>query len=502
MPDPSRSPALPDAAPLQSGTPIQHGAYLLHSVLGQGGFGIAYRAEDMRLHRPVVIKEFFPAGSLRAGRRVLSPRGWSERGFAIAKERFEREGQILARFDHPGVVRIFATFEENNTVYLVLECLEGRSFDDIVSTGGALPEQEALDYIHKAGTALEAVHEAGLLHRDIKPENIIVTQAGRVALIDFGLTKEQEAAPTTGFGTRVLDATRSLGTPGYAPLEQYTQQGRLGNYTDIYALGATLYFLLTGEMPISAPDRAHGAPLATPRDMNPNVSRATSQAVLWAMQMKPEDRPSSVRDFLSALPVSPTAEVKSLAPASSPPQTLDHQSTSKDKSTSKVQSTSNPSAAKPRISLRELLPDALRGAAQGAIITALGGPLLGAVAGSLTENNAIGGAMRGLLTLPIGALAGAVIGTLRALPAATGWATPAPVAREDQIKSSLRGALKGAALGAVVGFGMVLYSMLGGVITAAYAALSGLALFTLAGAVSGAIVGAIGIKPRDRPRRR
>ncbi|HTE21391.1 MAG TPA: serine/threonine-protein kinase, partial [Armatimonadota bacterium] len=166
-------------------------------------------------------------------------------------------------------------------------------------------EAEAVALIRKAAEALAAVHELGLLHRDIKPDNLILNDDGRVVLIDFGTAREF-AAERTHRMTAML-------TPGYAPLEQYSQQGRFGPYTDIYALGATFYHLLTGQMPASALDRIQGVELLPPHRLNPAVSATVSAAVMWALEIPVKSRPPSVGAFLAALsrpaPARPPARV-------------------------------------------------------------------------------------------------------------------------------------------------------------------------------------------------
>jgi serine/threonine protein kinase len=159
--------------------------------------------------------------------------------------------------------------------------------------GGALSEQEAVGYILKVCEALDVVHKAGYLHRDIKPDNIIVCGDGRVVLVDFGAARSFMAG-RTGRMTVIL-------TPGFAPLEQYAEQAKRGAYTDIYALGATLYYLLTGEVPISAPDRAIGVELRGVREINGRVSRQVEEAVMKAMAMRVEERPQSVEEFVRLL---------------------------------------------------------------------------------------------------------------------------------------------------------------------------------------------------------
>jgi uncharacterized protein with WD repeat len=210
------------------------------------------------------------------------------------KQRFLDEARLLASLNHPGIVKVYDFFEENNTAYMVMEYLRGKSLAKLVEErGGALSEKEAVGYILKVCEALDVVHKAGYLHRDIKPENIIVCGDGRVVLVDFGAARSFMAGKT-GKMTVIL-------TPGFAPYEQYATMARFGPTLDIYALGATLYYLLTGEVPISAPDRAIGVELKGVREINGRVSRQVEEAVRKAMAMRVEERPQSVGEFVRLL---------------------------------------------------------------------------------------------------------------------------------------------------------------------------------------------------------
>ena len=279
---------------LPPGTKLQGGVYSVGRVLGQGGFGITYLGGDIRARRPVAIKEFFPYGSTRRGSHVHPFGGLTAADYASSRDRFLDEARILAQFDHPSIVDVYGTFEENSTAYMVMELLRGKTLGQLVEDRGPLPEHEAVDYIRRVGEALEVVHRASLLHRDLKPDNIMRTDAGDVELIDFG-TARTFAAGKTGRMTTMV-------TPGYAPLEQYGQGVRFGPYTDVYALGATLYHILTGQMPAPATDRATGVDVKPPREVNPAVSKVVSDAVMWAMAMRVDQRPQTVREFVDALP--------------------------------------------------------------------------------------------------------------------------------------------------------------------------------------------------------
>jgi len=279
---------------LPNGTTLQHGAYKIDRVLGQGGFGITYLATDTQLGRAVAIKEFFPANCNREGKEVQPGGTMAPGDFETAKQRFLEESRTLARFRHPGIVNVFTAFEENNTAYMVMEYLLGQNLGALVQQrGGGLEQETAVSYIRATGEALETVHQAGLLHRDIKPENLMLGGDGRIVLIDFGTARDFAIGRTQGHTVVV--------TPGYAPLEQYAQRAQRGVYSDVYGLAATLYFMLTGVTPVAATDRAAGIALEAPAQISPSVDRHVSDAVRWAMELKVDARPQSVRVFLEAL---------------------------------------------------------------------------------------------------------------------------------------------------------------------------------------------------------
>ncbi|RYX85932.1 hypothetical protein EON83_04025 [bacterium] len=280
-------------------TRLHNGNFSVGKVLGQGGFGITYKGGDATLRRVVAIKEFFPLGVIRHNTEIRFDRTLSVADYNAIKSKFIDEAHRLAQFAHPGIVRVFSVFEENNTAYIVMEFLEGQSLERHIRDSKRLGEIEVVDLAVKIGAALSVIHGAGLIHRDIKPDNIMLTNDGRVVLIDFG-TARAFASDKTIKQTAML-------TPGYAPLEQYGQQARFGAYTDVYALGATLYHALMGETPPPATDIACGIELKVPHTVNPAISRNVSQALMWAMKTKADERPQSIAAFLEALKQSGTS---------------------------------------------------------------------------------------------------------------------------------------------------------------------------------------------------
>lgn len=279
---------------LSPGACLASGEYRIKQPLGQGGFGITYQGIDTRLNRAVAVKEFFPEGCWREGSTVVSAGRWNLDTYSNAKQKFLLEGQTLGQFHHPGIVQVFYYFEENNTAYMVMEYLQGRTLAEFLKQRkGKLSEAKALEYITKVGDALEILHQAQFLHRDIKPDNIMLADDGRVVLIDFGAARDFNTSSTARYTTML--------TPGYAPLEQYGRALKYGAFTDIYALGSTLYHLLTGEAPISAIERAAGVELKTVKEIAPHVSLGVSKAIAKAMSMDVTQRIQSVREFFALL---------------------------------------------------------------------------------------------------------------------------------------------------------------------------------------------------------
>jgi len=287
---------VPAGSTLMPGARLRDGSYAIGKVLGQGGFGITYKGVVASTRQLVAVKEFFPPGVSRQG-TVVVPSAPETAGFEKARGGFSREAKTLARFEHPGVVRVYDIFEENNTAYMVMEFLEGESLQQWLARSSVLPEQAAVQIITQVGTALEQVHQAGVIHRDIKPDNIMIvgrdTPEMRAVLVDFGTAR--------GFDANKTMRHTAMLTGGYAPLEQYTASARFGPYTDVYALGATLYQALTGEMPVGATDRLIGVELRPPAVINPYITRHVSDAVMWALQLRAPDRPQQIAPFVQAL---------------------------------------------------------------------------------------------------------------------------------------------------------------------------------------------------------
>ncbi len=236
---------------LKAGTTLQNGKYKIIRVLGQGGFGITYLAENTLLEKNVAIKEFFPKDFCgRDNTSHITP-GTQNNADTVEKlkNRFLNEAKNIAKLDHPGIVKIYDMFEENNTAYYVMDYIEGENLNDIVKRNGPLSESKAIDYIIDVGYALEYIHSRQMTHFDVKPSNIVVCSYDDYPiLIDFGLSKQYD---NHGDATSTLMQAVSH---GYSPIELYNL-GSLSSFSpqaDVYSLAATLYFLLTGIVPPNA----------------------------------------------------------------------------------------------------------------------------------------------------------------------------------------------------------------------------------------------------------
>jgi len=260
--------------------------FRVKKLLGYGGYGNVYLVEDVAFsNNKYALKESLSTTT-------------SER------RQFSRESKWLMRLNHPNLPAVHEEFEWNSRLYFRMDYIEGENLEDRVDTLGALPESQVLGWIHPIGDAIAYLHnqKPQIIHRDIKPGNIIVTRDGRPWLVDFGIAKQVQR----GASRKTTRAARAV-SGGYSPLEQYTRGGTDAR-SDVYALGSTLYHLLTGVCPAEAPDIASGVViLPEPRQVNSRISKQTEQVIIRAMNQKPDDRFQSVRDLLDALPGKPSA---------------------------------------------------------------------------------------------------------------------------------------------------------------------------------------------------
>ena len=272
---------------------VLHGRYRLAAIVGQGGMGNVYRAEDLRLPgRLCAIKEVPPDPHLTSELRIQ------------AHQQFLQEASILAQLDHPNLPKVSDFFSDDSRDYLVMDYVPGSDLKQLLAQshdrGEMLGETTVIAWARQIIDALSYLHRQSppVVHRDIKPSNIKLTPDNRIKLVDFGLVKL--LAPDDA---RTITVVQGRGTALYTPLEQYGgDSGHTDARTDIYALGATLYHLLTDFPPPDAKTRfLNPRALRAPSQVNGSVSRAVDDAIMWALEMHPDDRPQSIMQFAEAL---------------------------------------------------------------------------------------------------------------------------------------------------------------------------------------------------------
>ncbi|WP_233401464.1 serine/threonine-protein kinase [Segatella copri] len=290
-----------------------NGKYRIEKVLGQGGFGITYKAimketvsgslSNMEVDVPVAIKEFFMKDTCEREEgtgKITVPSQGSRAVVELYRKKFVKEAKNLAQMNHPHIVKVVDVFEENDTVYYVMQYLSGGSLADYVKQHGALDEAIAIKYIQQIGSALEYMHQKHICHYDVKPSNILLDDKGGAILIDFGISKgyTEEGHQTSSTPVGI--------SAGYAPLEQYQQNLQdFSPATDVYGLAATLYFLVTGKVPAEASIV-----------LNDGIGRKSDgiSAKLWrsverGMCPRKNDRFQNISDFIGSISVGETTIV-------------------------------------------------------------------------------------------------------------------------------------------------------------------------------------------------
>ncbi len=272
---------------------ILNGRYIIGRVLGQGGFGITYVAQDDQTGDRVAIKEFFPETmATRTGTHsVAAFTGQRAENFTYGMQCFLSEAQTLAQFigtEH--IVRVHSYFEENGTAYFVMDYVDGVSFQTYLKQrGGKISWEEAKTILVPVMDALSTVHGKGIIHRDIAPDNIYITYDGTVKLLDFGAARY-----SLGDRSRSLDVVLKA---GYAPMEQYTRRGRQGAYTDVYAMAATFYYALTGHLPPEAVERMEEDMLVLPSSYGARIPAEAEDAIEKGLAVRATERWQTMEEF-------------------------------------------------------------------------------------------------------------------------------------------------------------------------------------------------------------
>ncbi len=267
--------------------------YTVGNVLGFGGFGITYKAWDKKLDSVVAIKEYYPSGIVNrppGTNKLLLFSGRKKQEFEYGLVRFIDEARNMTKFNtHKNIVNVYEYFEENNTAYIVMEFLDGQTLGEYMEeNGGKLGVDRSLDIIFNICNALKVVHENGIIHRDISPDNIFMLNDGSIKVIDFGAAR---------FSSEEAKNFTIILKPGFAPPEQYEQVSDQGPKTDIYALGATLYYMITGIKPDESTNRKIKDILEEPSELDPSIPQHVSDSILKAMAIETHLRFESVDEF-------------------------------------------------------------------------------------------------------------------------------------------------------------------------------------------------------------
>jgi len=296
-------------------------SYSLGAVIGQGGFGATYIAYDQTSKIRVAVKEYYPARCARRVQGQIVPEAGKDTVYVSGMESFLKEAKTLAGIEKmDSVVQVLDYFQENNTAYLVMEYLDGTPLHTLVQKNGPFSAQDLLPKLPALMRDLSRLHARGTIHRDIAPDNIMLMPDGSLKLLDFGSARS------------VLDAQSMtvLLKHGFAPIEQYQTHGQ-GPWTDVYALCGTIYYCLTGQVPMSSLDRLDGEVMPAPSALGAQLTAQQEEVLLWGMTLQPKDRPQNMEEFsarfLRVLPMATLAHTfgstaKRPAKAAEQPQTV------------------------------------------------------------------------------------------------------------------------------------------------------------------------------------
>jgi serine/threonine protein kinase len=287
---------------LKPGAQLLGGQYTILGFLNSGGFGITYLAKDS-LERTVVIKECFPNALCRRSSTIVRARSRKHSGeFRGFVESFIAEARSLARLVHPNIVGVHQVFEDNDTAYMAIDFINGKDLHDILeSTDQAFTPEETVVLLKKMLSAVEFIHQAGILHRDISPDNILIDQTGNPVLIDFGAASEEVVR-----ATRVLTGRRVV-KDGYSPQEFYLSGAEQSPSSDLYALAATFYHVITGKAPPESQRRLAMVAEGSPDPYVPLAGRFPGyppgflEAIDKAARVMPRDRIQSATAWLEMI---------------------------------------------------------------------------------------------------------------------------------------------------------------------------------------------------------
>ena len=274
---------------------ILNGRYLVGAVLGEGGFGITYVAYDLKLSLKVALKEYFPSQLVkRFGElEVCAIDNHVKKYFEAGVQNFLEEARTLAKFiDDSNVVRVRDHFSENSTAYIVMEYLNGRSLDTRLKEDGVFAFEQLMNSLNPAIRSLGRIHETGLVHRDISPANLMTTLHGEIKIIDFGIAWGKDNPGEDGF---------LLYKPGFSPPEQYRTEGKVGPWSDVYSLSATIYKLITGRTPPAANERELNDQLAPPSSLGVKISPDSEKILMKGLELDIDKRIGSVDEILASL---------------------------------------------------------------------------------------------------------------------------------------------------------------------------------------------------------
>ena len=292
---------------LKPGT-ILEGKYLVGEMLGQGGFGITYIGFDLLLEQKVAIKEYYPMSTGMVSREGHSTVVWSsammgKTGTQKGFDSFLKEARKMAKLGGiPGVVGVKSVFIQNETAYIVMDFIEGETLLKKLQKNGPMDFDSCVKLMTPIMQALAEVHEHGIIHRDISPDNIMVRPDGKLILLDLGAAKDLDIQGNDGS----VQSSQMVAKHGFSPIEQYSKSGKVGPWTDIYAMAATIYYCCTGILPPPATDRTIDDTLAC----QPRLTQAQFGILADCMRMRPQDRPQSMDTLLQML-THPQGEAKS-----------------------------------------------------------------------------------------------------------------------------------------------------------------------------------------------